>query len=143
MPADTDALNIIEINFNAIGAEQTGGSDKCCANMHTFQGDYTNMNSISKSNNKTGPMFKSNSYKTIEYFLSGLSYESDKKGSAETTQQIHKGFEDVFNVMGCFDCTSSFQLKPDSKPHQVHALQKSLERIRRSTITGHNSTSRG
>ena len=62
---DTDVLNTIKINIYAIGAEQTGGSDKCCANMHTVQGDepkqetgraekcYTNMDSISKSNSKT------------------------------------------------------------------------------------------
>ena len=36
---DTDALNIIKINIHTIGAEQTGGSDKCCTNMHTAQGD--------------------------------------------------------------------------------------------------------
>ena len=36
---DTDVLNIIKISINAIGAEQTGGSDKCCANMHTVQGN--------------------------------------------------------------------------------------------------------
>ena len=33
-------------------------------------------------------------------------------------QQIQKDFEDVFvfNGIGCFDGTFSFQLKPDSKP---------------------------
>ena len=35
---DTDSLNIT-INIHTIGAEQTGDSDKCCANMHTVQGD--------------------------------------------------------------------------------------------------------
>ena len=35
---DTDMLNIIKININTIGTEQTGGSDKCCADMHTVQG---------------------------------------------------------------------------------------------------------
>ena len=35
---DWDVLNIIKMNINAIGAEQTGGSDKCCKNMHTIQG---------------------------------------------------------------------------------------------------------
>ena len=35
---DTDMLNILKININAIGAEHTGGSGKCCANMHTING---------------------------------------------------------------------------------------------------------
>ena len=99
---ETDALNIIKIYINAIGAEEAGGSDRCCTNMHTVQGAklkqetdgaekcYTNMDSISKSNNKTRPRVKSNSYKTIEYFRAGLSYESNKKRSAENTQQIHR-----------------------------------------------------
>ena len=72
-----DALNIIKVNIHAIGAEQTGGSDNCCANMHTFQRDnlkqetvraekcYTNIDSISKSNNKTKPTVESKLSKTI------------------------------------------------------------------------------
>ena len=63
------------------------------------------MDSISKSNNKTKPMVNSKSDKTIEHFLSGLSYGSDKKRSAETTEQIHKDFEDVFHGIRCFDGT--------------------------------------
>ena len=34
---DIDALNIIEINIHAIGAEQTTGSDKCCTSMCAIQ----------------------------------------------------------------------------------------------------------
>ena len=115
---DIDALNIIKINIHTIGAEQT-----CGANMHTVQRDdpkqetvraekcYTNTDSISRSNNKTKPMVKSKLSKTIEYFLSGLSYDSDKKRNAETTEQLYKHFEDVFNGIGCFDGTFSLQLK--------------------------------
>ena len=147
---DTDPLNIIKINIHTIGAEQTGGTDKCHTNRHTFQQDEpkqetvraekccTNMGSISKSTNKMKPMVKSKSYQTIEYFLSGLSYENNKKRSAETTRQIHKAFEDVFNG------TFSLQLKPDSKPYQVplrymaYALQKpfkeELERLQKQDI---------
>ena len=75
-------------------------------------------------------MVESKSSKTLEYFLSGPSYESDRKRSTETTQQIHKDFEDLFNHIGCFDSTFSLQLKLDSKPYQVpprcmaYALQK-------------------
>ena len=88
---DTDVLNIIKINIHAIGTEQTGDSDKCCTNMHIVQEDgpkqervraekcYTNMDSISKSNNKTKPVVNSEASKAIEYFLSGPSYEHNKK----------------------------------------------------------------
>ena len=34
---DIDALNIIKINIHAIGTEQTGDSDNCCANRPTVQ----------------------------------------------------------------------------------------------------------
>ena len=149
-----DAINIMKININAIGSQQTRGSNKCCANMHTVQAVepkqetvraekcYTNMDSISKSNNKAEQMVKSNSYKT-EYFLSGPSYESDKKRITKTTQKIHKDFEDVFNGIWCFNGTISLQIKPDSKPNQVplrcmvYTLQKpfqeELERLQNRT----------
>ena len=89
-----DTLNIIKIDIHAIDTEQTGGSDNCCANMHTVQTDdpkqvtvkvgkcYTNTDSISKSNNETEPTVKSKLSKTIEYFFSGLSYDSNTKRSA-------------------------------------------------------------
>ena len=56
-----------------------------------------------------------------------------KKRSAETAQQLHKEFEDVFNGIGCFNNTFSLQLKLDSKPYQApprcvaYALQKPFE----------------
>ena len=54
--------------------------------------------SISKSkDSKTKPIVERKSHKTTEYFLSRLSYESDKKKSAEATQQEHKNFADVLN----------------------------------------------
>ena len=89
-------------------------------------------------------MVNSKSSKTIRVYFSGLSCESNKKRSAETTQQIHKDSEDVFNGIGCFDGTFSLQLKPGSKPYQVPprylacALQKpfkkELERIQKQDI---------
>ena len=56
------------------------------------------------------------------------------KVSAEITQQLQKDFSDVFNGIGCFDGTSSLQVKPESKPYQVplthvvYALQKPLRK---------------
>ena len=55
---------------------EMGGAEKC----------YTNTDNISKSNNKNKPRDDSRLSKTVEYFLSGLSYDSDKKRSAETTK---------------------------------------------------------
>ena len=52
-------------------------------------------------------MVKSRLSETLEYFLSGLNYDSDQKRSAETTWQLNKDFEDVFNGIGCFDGTFS------------------------------------
>ena len=78
-------------------------------------------------------MVKSRLSDTTEYFLSGLNYDSNKKRSAETTQQLHKEFEDVFNGIGCFDGIFSLKLKLDSKPYQAplrwmaYALQKPFE----------------
>ena len=60
---DTDILNIRKIDIQT--AEQSGDSNKCCTNMHNVQKDeakqetaraekyYTNMDNISKYNNKT------------------------------------------------------------------------------------------
>ena len=94
----------------SLNQQETDSAEKC----------YTNMDSISKlRDNSTKPMVETKSNKTTEYFLSGLTYVSDKKKSAEATQQIHIDFDDVFNGIGCFEGTFSLQLKPDSKPYQA------------------------
>ena len=64
--------------------------------------------------------------------------------STETTQQIHKDFEDVFKGIGSFDGTFSLQLKPYSKPYQVppkhvactlqKPFQEELERLQKQYI---------
>ena len=109
------------------------------------------MDSISKSrDNNTEPMVETKSNKTTEYFLSGPTYESNKKKSSESKQQIHKDFDDVFNGTGCFEGTFSLQLKPDSKPYQAplrcmaYPLQKAISGgVRKATKTGHYTTTRG
>ena len=69
----------------------------------------------------------------VEYFLLGLSYDSNKKRNAKITQWLQKAFEDVFNRNGFFDDAFLLELKPDSKPHQVplrcvaYALQKPFD----------------
>ena len=75
---DIDALNKLKINIYAIGTQQTRGNDNCCANMQAIQEDdpmvkakkcYTNVDCISKSNNRVKPRVKSRFSDTTEYFL--------------------------------------------------------------------------
>ena len=96
---------------------------------------YTSMDSNLKSrDSSTKPTVKTKSNKTTEYFLSGLTYKSSKKKSAEATQGIHIDFADVFNGIGCFEGTFSLQPKPDSKPYQAlprymaYTLQKPFQK---------------
>ena len=39
--------------------------------------------------------------------------------SVEITQQLQRGFKDVFNGIGCLNGKFSLQIKPGSKPYQV------------------------
>ena len=153
---DTDALNIIKINIDSIGAVDARDSEGC-ANMHAVwksepkeetdraEKCYTNMDSILKlRDNNTKAMVKTKCTKATEYFLLGPTYESNKKKSAVSTQQIHKDFDDMFNGIGCFEGIFSLQLKSDSKPYQTpprcmtYALQKpfqeELERLQKLDI---------
>ena len=156
---DTDTLNIIKINIHSIGAEDTRDSE-WCANIHTTQGSNhkqetyraekccTNKDSISTStNNNTKPTVETKAIKSMEYFLAGPTYDSDKRKSVESTQQIYEDLDDVFNCIGCFEGKFSLQLKPDSKPYQAlprcvaYALQKQfqdeLERLQQQDIIAH------
>ena len=128
---DIDALNIIKVGIHSIGTEQTGDSINSCTNRLTAQREdmkqetkmaekcHANTDSISNSNNKNRIMFNNQVSHTVEYFLLGPSYYSDKKKSAEITLQIQRDFKDVFNGFRCFDGTFLLQLKPDSKPYQA------------------------
>ena len=128
---DTDALNIIKTNIDSVDAEVMKNKE-FHANTKTIQGSNTkqekdgggrcctNTDSSSKSaNNSTKSMVKTNPDKAKNYFLAGPKCDSDTKKSAETTQQIHKEFDDVFNGNGCFEGTFSLQIRIDSKPYQV------------------------
>ena len=48
-----------------------------------------------------------------------MQQETDKKASAELTQQLHREFKDVFIGIRCFNGTLSLKIKPESKPIQV------------------------
>ena len=115
--------------------QETGRAEKC----------YTNMVSISKvKDNKTKATVNAKSHKITEYFLLGPNYESDKRNSAESTQQIYKDFDDAFNGIGCFEGTFYLQLKPYRKPYQSSPryvayafqklFQKELERLQKQDI---------
>ena len=160
---DINMPNILKINIHAIGTEQTRGNDNCCANMQAVQGNdqmqemikdekcCTNKDGISKSNSRVKSMVKSKLSDTTEYFLSGPSYDSKKKRSAETMPQLQKEFEDVFNGIECFNSTFSLQLKPDSKPYQVplrlvaytlqNPFEEELERLHKQDIIRIDETS--
>ena len=70
------------------------------------------MDNISKSTKKsTKSVVDTNANKQnkpTKYFLSGPSYDTDKRKSAELTQQIHEEFSNVFNDIGCFEGTFFF-----------------------------------
>ena len=73
---------------------------------------------------------------TVEYFLPGPSYDSDKKKSVQITQSLQRDFKDVFNGIGCFDGTFSYVVQ---KP-----FEEGLKRIQKHDIIaplGVNETS--
>ena len=74
------------------------------------------------STNKT-PTVKKNqktANKLINYFFSSNNTDTNKRKSSEMMQKIHNRFGNIFNGIGCFEGMFSLQLKPDSKPYQVH-----------------------
>ena len=94
---DIDVLNVIKVNIHSTGTEQTGDNDNYHTNRSTAQREdmkqetnmaekfYTNTDSISNSNNRNKPTVNNQLSNTAEYFLLGLSYDSDKKKSAKLT----------------------------------------------------------
>ena len=66
----------------------------------------------------------------ISSFLPGPNQYNDQRVTLEITQQLQKEFRDVFNGIGCFNRTFSFQLKLGTKTYQApprcmaYALQK-------------------
>ena len=126
---DIDVLNVININITSIGTEHGGGKDNCCTNEATAQRTdmmpersrtekcYTITGSILKSDNTDKTTVNNKLSNTKGYFLPGPNCDSDKKKSAEITQQLQRDFKDVFNGIGSFDGTFELQLKLDSKPY--------------------------
>ena len=95
--SDIDVLNIVKVNIHSICTEQTGDSDYHCANRPTAQRKnakqetnrteecYTNTFNISRYNNKNKLMVNNQLSNTVEYFILGLTYDTDKKKSVELT----------------------------------------------------------
>ena len=81
---DIYMLNILKVNIHMIGAEQTRGNNNCCANMSAIQGDgpmqemvkadkcCTNIDGISKTNNRIKPMVKRRLSDRIFHFRTEL-----------------------------------------------------------------------
>ena len=87
---------------------------------HVVKESCTNMDKDLKSPNNTNRSNNNTSINTLtNYLLSSSNLEVDKRKSIEPTQKIHNVFDNVFNGIGCFKCTFSLQLKPDSKPYQA------------------------
>ena len=72
--------------------QETDRTEKC----------YTCTESISKSDSADKPMVTNKLSNTIDHFLPCPNCDSDKKASAEITQQLQRDFEDVFYGIGCF-----------------------------------------
>ena len=121
---DIDALQILTIKIDSIGAEDAGNTQN---NINTDAAQESDANqetniavkfcanttSISKSiNNRNRSTAYTNANTLTKYFLPCPNYEKDKRKSTELTQQIYKGFDSVFNGIGCFEGTFSLQLKP-------------------------------
>ena len=143
---DTAALKIININIDSLDAEDTQ-QDNCNTNtdaakvsnakqeIHGARKCFTNMDSIFKTTNNSNRSTVNPDVNTqTKYFLSCSNIETDKRKSAELTQQMHTEFDNVFNFIGCFEGTFSLQLKPNSRPYQVpptcvaYVLQKPAQR---------------
>ena len=98
--SDIDMLNNMNVNIHSIGTKQAGDSDNCYTNKPATQIEdmkqetnrakkcYTNMDSITKSNGKDKPTVHSQLSNAVDYFFPGQNYDSDKKKSAETTEQL-------------------------------------------------------
>ena len=153
---DTDALQILHINIDSIGTEDAGNTKKNIKTDATQESNAnqemynavkccTNTTSISKStNNRNRSTANTNANTLTKYFLPCPNYVTDKRKSAELTQQIHKKF-DVFNGIGCFEGIFSLQLKPNSRPNQVptkHVAYALQSCSKTNWITGYYYTTR-
>ena len=79
---------------------------------------------IPYSNSKYNLMVMDNIYRKINC----LQQEAVTIVSAEITHKLHKGLNNIFRGIGCFDGTFWLQTKPESKPYQApkgayHTLQ--------------------
>ena len=128
---DTAVLNLIDLNIDSIQTltadcktnkkQETHTSIMTHTNTSTTRGDDTKNNSMSGDNKQdiNGHSQPDNKHITINYFHSLNNVDADKRSSIAMMQKIHTQFGNVFNGIGCFECTFSLQLKPDSKPYQA------------------------
>ena len=132
---DTAVLNIINLNIDSIQREIRNCKAKRGQEMCTVTEDCTNKDAqkaVKQDDN--GLQHRRQANKLINYFYSSNNTVTDKSNSSVMMQRIHEMLGNVFNGIGCFEGTSSLQLKLDSKPYQVsprqvaYVLQKPLRR---------------
>ena len=128
---DTAALKLINLSIDSIQVEVAECKTNTKQEMHMVAKGCTYMDADSKTTQGTNSQnSQNNANKSINYFFSSSNVDADKRKGSDMMQKIHGTFGDVFNGIGCFEGTFSFQLKPDSKPYQVpprcvvYALQK-------------------
>ena len=126
--SNINTLDILTINCNTIGTREADITNKCSAITANCQGScceqhytnmiqeaarpqkcYTNIDSMSKSNNKDKPMVNNQLSNTVEYFLPGLSYNSDTK-RVLNSHSDYKGtlkmyLMELCALMGHFHCS--------------------------------------
>ena len=128
---DTTALNLINLNIDSIQMlaaecktnkeQETHTGIEACTNTNTTKEENSKNNNASidikqdtNSHNHPG-----NKHISINYFHPSNNVDADKRSSLTMMQIIHTRFVNVFNGIGGFEGTFSFQLKPDSKLYQA------------------------
>ena len=80
---------------------------------------YTNIDNVSKFENKDKPMVTDNGNINTRYFLPCPNNDNDQKASAELTQWLQRELKDGLKGIECSIGTFTLQVKPDSRPFQV------------------------
>ena len=114
---DINMMNIMHINCNAMGAQETDRANNCCTNTAIYQDsrhewNYTNLmqeadkveecnanrDSISKFDDKDKPVVIDKEPNTINYFIQGPNQDNDTRVSAKITQQLQRDIKGVFAI---------------------------------------------
>ena len=116
-----DMLHIINIDIHSIGTKQAGAGNNFYTNKPAAKREdmkqetnrvekcYKNTDSFLKSKNKDTSMVNNKLSNTVDYFLPGQNYDSDKKKSAKITEQLQRilkmYLKDLCALMAHFHCS--------------------------------------